>query len=153
MAIIEYELTINAPHEDVYQSSQDYSVRYQWDPFPERMELLDGATEVGIGVRTLVVAKSGLTMEVEFVQVAPPTTAAIIMIKGPIFIQSFGGSWVFRPIDGNTTKAKFRYSIKTKKWALPPISEFIAILYFKKVVAARLSGLKKFCEQSPNCCT
>jgi hypothetical protein len=83
MAIIEYELTINAPPSDVYKSSQDYSVRYQWDPFPERIEFLDGATEVGIGVRTLVLAKSGLTMEVEFVQVAPPTTAAIIMIKGP----------------------------------------------------------------------
>ncbi len=148
MAIIEYELTINAPHADVYNASQDYSVRYQWDPFPEKIELLNGATEVEIGVRTLVIAKSGLTMEVEFVQVAPPTTAAIIMIKGPAFIQSFGGSWVFKPIDANTTKAKFRYSIKTKKWAIPPISEYIAALYFKKAVTARLSGLKKFCEKS-----
>lgn len=148
MAIIEYELTINAPHVDVYKASQDYSIRYQWDPFPEKIELLNGATEVGIGVRTLVIAKSGLTMEVEFVQVAPPITAAIIMIRGPAFIQSFGGSWVFKPADANTTKAKFRYSIKIKKWALPPISEYIAALYFKKTVIARLSGLKKYCEQS-----
>jgi hypothetical protein len=123
------------------------SVRYQWDPFPEKIEFLDGATEVGIGVKTLVIAKSGLTMEVEFVQVAPPTTAAIVMTKGPAFIKSFGGSWVFKPITANSTKAKFRYSIKTKKWAIPIISEYVASLYFKRAVKARLAGLKKYCEQ------
>ena len=148
MAIIEYELTINAPQASVYEASQDYSVRYQWDPFPERIELLGGATEISIGVRTLVIAKSGLTMEVKFVQIAPPTIAAIVMIKGPAFIKSFGGSWVFKSIDPASTKAKFRYSIKAKKWAIPVISEYIAALYFKRAVMARLAGLKKYCEQS-----
>ena len=147
MALVEYELIINAPQAAVYAASQDYSVRYQWDPFPEKIELLGGATEVGIGVKTLVVAKSGLTMEVEFVQVAPPTTAAIVMTKGPALIKSFGGSWVFKPITANSTKAKFRYSIKTKKWAIPIISEYVASLYFKRAVKARLAGLKKYCEQ------
>lgn len=147
MAIIEYELTINAPPAAVYQASQDYSVRYQWDPFPEKIELLEGATEVGIGVKTRVIAKSGLSMVVEFVQVAPPTTASIVMIKGPAFMRSFAGSWVFKPTDSNTTRAKFRYSVKTRTWAIPPISEFIAALYFKKAVVARLNGLKQFCER------
>ena len=147
MALVEYELIINAPQAAVYAASQDYSVRYQWDPFPEKIELLGGATEVGVGVKTLVVAKSGLTMEVEFVQVAPPTTAAIVMTKGPAFIKSFGGSWVFKPITANSTKAKFRYSIKNKKWAIPIISEYVASLYFKRAVKARLAGLKKYCEQ------
>ena len=147
MAIIECELTIKSPPTEVYKASQDYSVRYQWDPFPEKIELLGGATEAGIGVKTLVIAKSGLRMEVQFVQVDPPTTAAIIMIKGPAFIKSFGGSWVFKPLSQNSTKAKFRYSIKTKAWAIPPISEYIASLYFKKVVMARLIGLKTYCER------
>jgi len=147
MALVEYELIINAPQTAVYTASQDYSARYRWDPFPEKIELLDGATEVGIGVKTLVIAKSGLSMEVEFVQVASPTTAAIVMTKGPAFIKSFGGSWVFKPVTANSTKAKFRYSIKTKKWAIPIISEYVASFYFKRVVMARLTGLKKYCEQ------
>jgi uncharacterized protein YndB with AHSA1/START domain len=147
MAIIEYELTINAPPAVVYQASQDYSVRYQWDPFPEKIELLEGATEVGIGVKTRVISKSGLSMVVEFVQVAPPTTAAIVMTKGPAFMRSFAGSWVFKPTDNNATRARFRYSVKTKIWAIPPISEFIAAFYFKKAVVARLNGLKQFCER------
>lgn len=148
MAIIEYELTINAPPAAVYQASQDYSVRYQWDPFPEKIELLEGATEVGIGVRTRVIAKSGLSMVVEFVQVAPPTTAAIVMTQGPSFIRSFAGSWVFKAADNNATRAKFRYSVKTRLWAIPPLSEFIATRYFKKAIVARLNGLKQFCERS-----
>nr|WP_152029949.1 SRPBCC family protein [Pseudomonas sp. LPH1] len=147
MAIIECELTIKSPPAEVYKASQDYSVRYQWDPFPEKIELLGGAIEAGIGVKTLVIAKSGLRMEVQFVQVDPPTTTAIIMTKGPAFIKSFGGSWVFKPLSQNSTKAKFRYSIKTKAWAIPPISEYIASLYFKKVVMARLIGLKTYCER------
>lgn len=147
MAIVEYELIINAPPTAVYKASQDYSIRYQWDPFPEKIELLDGATEVKIGVRTLVIAKSGLKMVVEFIQVSPPKTAAIIMTKGPLFIHSFGGSWAFKPFGINSTKAKFRYSIKIKTWAFPAISEFIASKYFKKTIRSRLNGLKQFCEQ------
>jgi hypothetical protein len=147
MAIIECELTINSPTAEVYKASQDYSVRYQWDPFPEKIELLGGVTEISIGVKTLVIAKSGLKMEVQFVQVAPPTTAAIIMTQGPAFIHSFGGSWVFKPLSKNSTRAKFRYSIKTKPWAIPIISEYIASLYFKKIVMARLIGLKTYCER------
>jgi hypothetical protein len=147
MAVIQHELTIHAPQAEVYAASQDYSVRYQWDPFPEKIELLDGATEVAIGVCTRVVAKSGLRMDVEFVQLAPPARAAIVMTRGPAFIDRFAGSWVFKALDANTTQATFRYVITTKAWAVPPVSEYFAALYFRKVVRARLRGLKQFCER------
>lgn len=55
-------------------------------------------------------------MEVEFVQVMPPTTAAITMTKGPIALKGFSGSWVFKSISEKETQAKFIYSIKTKWW-------------------------------------
>jgi hypothetical protein len=148
MAIIEHEVIINASPDKIYAVSQDYSIRYEWDPFPERIELLHGARDIGIGVKTLVKAKSGLQMEVEFIQIDPPTRAAIMMTKGPIFIESFAGSWVFKAVDNHRTKAKFRYAIKTKKWAIPLVSEYIASVYFKKMIVSRLIGLKTYCEQS-----
>ncbi len=83
MAIIEYELTINASPQFVYDVSQNYSVRYLWDPFPEKIELLNGATVIEKGTKVSVIAKNGLKMLVEFVQVSPPTTAAIKMLSGP----------------------------------------------------------------------
>ena len=147
MATIEFELAINASPEFVYSVSQDYSVRYKWDPFPEKIELLNGATSIEKGTKAFVVAKSGLKMEVEFVQVAPPTTAAIKMTKGPFFIKTFAGSWIFKAASNGSTDAKFIYSIKTKNWALPFVSDVIANWYFSSVIKRRLNGLKSYCER------
>jgi len=147
MATVEYEVTINASPEFVYRVSQDYSVRYDWDPFPERIELLEGATSIEKGTKAFVLAKSGLKMEVVFVQVDPPTTAAIKMTKGPFFLQSFAGSWVFKPLGVSSTKARFVYSIKAKRWAIPFVLERLASLYFRSAVKGRLDGLKSYCER------
>ncbi|MES2824653.1 MAG: SRPBCC family protein [Pseudomonadota bacterium] len=146
MARIEFQLNIQSPIEKVYEASQDYSVRYHWDPFPENIVLLHGATNIQKGVQVLVVAKNGLKMEVKFVQVLSPTTAVITMTKGPFFLKSFSGSWIFKSLSVRETNARFVYSIKTKWWALPWFSEFIAGWYFSKVIKARLSGLKIYCE-------
>lgn len=146
MARVEYQLCIQAPIELVYAASQDYSVRYQWDPFPEDIRLLDGAQHIQKGSCVAVKAKNGLTMEVEFVQVMPPTTAAIKMRSGPRILRAFSGSWLFKPLSENETQAKFVYSIKTQWWSIPWFSEIIAGWYFSKTVKSRLHGLKKYCE-------
>ncbi len=72
------------------------------------------------------------------------------MVEGPFFIEKFGGSWVFKPHGDGETRARFRYSLKMKKWTIPYISEFLASLYFKRIVVARLNGLKKYCENKQN---
>jgi hypothetical protein len=146
MARVEFQVTIKAPIEMVYQVSQDYSVRYEWDSFPESISLLNGAKGIKKGTRVSVTAKNGLNMEVEFLQVMPPTTAAITMTKGPIVLQGFSGSWVFKSISTKETRAKFIYSIEAKWWSVPLISEFLATWYFSKVIKSRLNGLKAYCE-------
>lgn len=149
MSRVEYQLTIKAPIERVYEVSQDYSVRYEWDPFPDNISLLYGATAIEKGVCVSVMAKNGLYMEVEFVRVMPPTTAAIKMKKGPSILEAFSGSWVFKPVSSTETHAKFIYSINTKWWSLPFISEPIATWYFSRAIKLRLNGLKTFCEANP----
>lgn len=147
MAKVEFEIEIEAPVEFVYQVSQDYSVRYDWDPFPERIALLHGASAIEKGVQVLVLARNGLKMVVEFVQVSPPSTAAIKMVSGPFFIQNFSGSWIFKANSRGSTNAKFVYVIKAKKWALPWITNYFATLYFSKIIKARLLGLKRYCQE------
>ena len=147
MAIIEYQIGINASPDFVYSVSQNYSVRYKWDPFPEKIELLNGATCIEKGTKAFVVAKIGLRMEVEFVQVFPPTTAAIKMTKGPFFLEAFAGSWIFKDSSDGSTNARFVYSVKAKKWALPIVTDAIASWYFSSVVERRLNGLKLYCEK------
>lgn len=148
MARVEFQVNIKAPIEMVYQVSQDYSVRYEWDSFPENIALLNGAKQIGKGVCVSITAKNGLNMEVEFVQVKPPTTAAITMKKGPVVLQAFSGSWVFKSLAATETNAKFIYSIKAKWWSVPVISELIASWYFSRVIQSRLKGLKKYCEEN-----
>jgi hypothetical protein len=144
--IVEYSLLIHAPVSDVYQISQDYDVRYEWDPFPEKIEILNGMSSVKPGAEVRVFAKSGLIMDVQFVQMNPPSVAAVQMTKGPIFIRNFAGSWVFRADGSASTLAKFRYSIKLKFWTFPFFSERFAAFYFKKIVIARMQGLKNYSE-------
>jgi hypothetical protein len=146
MARTEFQVTINAPVELVYRVSQDYAVRYDWDPFPEKIAFLQGADCVQKGVRVAVTAKSGLQMEVEFVQVDAPTVAAIKMITGPVVLESFSGSWIFKPVSPTETRARFVYAIRTKWWSLPVVSERLACWYFSRAIAARLNGLKSYCE-------
>lgn len=146
MAVFEEVVHINCEIEKVYRISQDYSVRYRWDPFPERIELLGGKDEIAAGVKALVIAKSGLKMEVEFVNVTPPMSAAIVMTKGPAILSKFAGSWIFKAEGKTTTLARFRYLIKVKWWALPWMSERIAAIYFRREVIKRLTGLKRYCE-------
>jgi hypothetical protein len=146
MAVIECELLIDASIESVYHASQDYDVRYQWDPFPEKITLLHGATEIAKGVQVRVKAKNSLMMDVAFVQVLPPTRTAIVMVKSPIFLDKFAGSWIFNSQSPLCTHAKFRYVFTMKKWSIPLVSEAIAVFYFKKMVKQRLAGLKQYCE-------
>lgn len=149
MAIIERTADIAASVQQVYRASQDYAVRYQWDPFPERIEVVAGDPErLSIGTRVRVRSKLGMHMVVEFVQVKPPTHAAIVMIDGPWFLGKFAGSWVFEASAANRTAARFRYSIAARpafaRWIIEPL----AMRYFAGVVERRLAGLKAYCERS-----
>lgn len=146
MALIEKTTEIEAPLELVYEISQDYSVRYEWDPFPEKISIIAGPEEFSIGTQVLVRSKLGMEMVVEFVQLAPPTRAAIKMVRGPYFISRFAGSWIFEPLSASTTQARFRYSLSTRPhWLAWPL-QWAATAYFSGTARKRLSGLKHYCE-------
>lgn len=148
MALIERQVHIAAPIDAVYRASQDYAVRYEWDPFPESITVVAG--EPGgpfVGTQVRVESKLGMRMLVEFVQVKPPTHAAIRMIEGPRILARFAGSWIFQQVSPDLTVARFRYLIATKPGFLRFLVEPAAALYFSRVVKKRLAGLKAYCER------
>ncbi|WP_230969798.1 type II toxin-antitoxin system RatA family toxin [Nitrogeniibacter aestuarii] len=149
MAIIEQCIAISAPVEHVYQVSQDYGVRYEWDPFPESIEVVRGSmSPPAIGSQVLVRSKLGMKMWVEFVQIAPPQRAAIKMIKGPALLKRFAGSWIFECAGDAGTIVKFRYSISTRPAWFAWAGDRIASAYFSWTTRKRLAGLKQYCESS-----
>lgn len=148
MASVESHLTIKAPVDFVYRISQDYAVRYDWDPFPENIAVISGDPDMlSIGTRVQIKSKLGMGMLVEFVQIMPPTRAAVKMVSGPWFLEKFAGSWIFQPGQADAqTEARFRYTIVARPKALRLLVEPLAALYFSRVVSRRLAGLKTYCE-------
>lgn len=149
MAIVERRVTINAPIDFVYRTSQDYSVRYEWDPFPENISVVAGdPNSLTVGTQVQVKSKLGMGMLVEFIQLMPPTRAAVKMITGPWFLGKFAGSWIFQEAQSDAqTEARFRYTIIAKPRPLRFLVEPLAALYFSRVVDKRLAGLKAYCER------
>jgi hypothetical protein len=148
MPIIEYALNVHAPQAEVYRISQDYEVRFDWDPFPDRLEMVGGGDYTArVGGRVFIRSKLGMEMVVEFVQVKPPECAAVKMVSGPSLLEKFAGSWIFEDLGGGVTQARFRYLIHVRNSIFRPLVEFVAVAYFRHVVKRRLQGLKLYCER------
>ena len=132
----------------MYQVSQDYDVRYEWDPFPEKISMIKGSYDkLMTGNQVLVHSKLGMQMLVEFVQVAPPKRAAIKMLKGPWFLDKFAGSWIFESLGPELTDARFRYTIHSRAGIFSGILDRMASFYFTRTTKQRLAGLKQYCEK------
>ena len=152
MPIVEKSITIRLPCDEVYRITQDYSVRFAWDPFPERLEMLGGGDYTArIGGQVFVRSKLGMEMVVEFVQVNPPKSAAIKMVSGPWFLEKFAGSWIFDTVNADQTAVRFRYLIHARGFIVKNIIEAIAVIYFRWAVDKRLLGLRDYCEKLVAC--
>jgi uncharacterized protein YndB with AHSA1/START domain len=150
MSLIERHTTIAAPIQLVYRVTQDYSIRYRWDPFPEDIAIVSGPADgLSVGTRVRVRSKLGMAMQVEFVQVLPPFRTAIRMVQGPWFLQKFAGTWILQEVDAGATNVRFRYLVLTRPATLRFFVEPIVRLYFTAVVERRLAGLKAYCETRP----
>lgn len=103
-------IIIERPPAVVFDYTQDYGHRLDWDTFLKRAELVGGATEAGVGVRAWCVAQNGLGMETEYVTYNRPHVTAIKMTKGPLLFTSFLGSWTFREMEAGRTEVIFLYS-------------------------------------------
>lgn len=148
MALVESRTTIHAPIDLVYRISQDYSVRYEWDPFPENIAVVSGQSQGPfVGTQVQIKSKLGMHMVVEFVQAQAPGVTAVKMVQGPWFLAKFAGSWIFKATAPHETSARFKYSIVAKPLLLRYLIEPLAYLYFSRVVKKRLAGLKAYCEQ------
>ena len=83
------KIQINCAHEFVFDYTQDYNQRLQWDTFLKRAELISGAISAGKGVKAYCVARNGPGMVTEYVSFNKPGAIAVRMTKGPYVFKSF----------------------------------------------------------------
>jgi ribosome-associated toxin RatA of RatAB toxin-antitoxin module len=107
-------IEVNCPPAIVFDYTQDYRRRLNWDTFLKQADLMDGAGSAGKGVKAWCVAKNGLGMVTEYVSFDRPRVTAIKMTKGPFMFKSFLGSWNFKELDENKTEVVFLYSFNLR---------------------------------------
>lgn len=139
-------IEIKCSVEHVFDYTQNYKTRLNWDTFLKQADLMDGANAADKGVKAYCVAKNGLGMVTEYVTFKRPKVTAIKMTKGPYLFKSFLGSWVFKEIGEETTEVSFLYSYSLRF----PFNLFGVFIKnnLQKNVKQRLRDLKKNIEQS-----
>ena len=108
------QITVGAPQEAVFNFSQDYGRRLEWDTFLKRAELINGATRAGLGVKAYCVSKGGYKMETEYVSYQAPKVTAVKISKGPYMFKNFVGSWNFRKLSEQETEVLFTYAFSLR---------------------------------------
>lgn len=148
MATFEKSIEIRAPRAALFNLTQDYSRRLEWDPFLKEARLVNGAVQAGIGARAWCVAKMGLGMETEYVSFNPPERTAIKMTRGPALLRTFAGAWIFKALEPDLTKVTFRYHLTASPHWLGFVLDPILSLVFVHDTNKRLQALKQAVENS-----
>jgi ribosome-associated toxin RatA of RatAB toxin-antitoxin module len=107
-------IDIAANAELIFDYTQDYKNRLQWDTFLTEAYLLDHATHADKGVRAWCVSRNGLGMETQYVSFNRPKVTAIKMTKGPYLFREFAASWTFKEDISGHTKVTFLYSFSLR---------------------------------------
>ncbi|MBA3682657.1 MAG: SRPBCC family protein [Bacteroidetes bacterium] len=103
-------IIINQTSEKIFDFTQDYTKRLEWDTFLKHAELIEGATKAGKGAKAYCVAKNGIGIVTEYVTFNRPKVTAVKMTKGPFMFRSFLGSWTYKEINAWQTEVIFLYS-------------------------------------------
>lgn len=134
-------ILIRSTPAELFERTQDYEHRLEWDPFLKSAELLNGATTSGVGVRAWCVAHNGMGMETEYVSFQPPRTCAVKMTRGPWPIRTFAGSWRFEEVQPGQTKVSFHYSLTAGPRWLSRLLTPIVGWHFSRQMQKRLVAL------------
>jgi ribosome-associated toxin RatA of RatAB toxin-antitoxin module len=146
MPVVQAEIEIAARPEAVFDLAQSYELRLLWDPFLRDLELRQGTGNPTRGDRVWVRSWTGLTMDVEYVNVSRPHSVAMRMLRGPWLFEMFAGTWLFHPLEAGGTRVVFRYSFRTRPHAAAILFDPIVERVFRRDIRARLAGLKRGIE-------
>lgn len=147
MPIVEHTAEVAGAIEDVFDLSQSYTLRLDWDPFVRGQRLLDGATRADKGVRTETESRHRLTMLTEYLTFRRPTLVGMKMLDGPRMFRTFSGSWRFEALGPDRTAVAFRYNFTCRPKVLAPLMERVGTWYLGRDIQRRLAAFKTACDE------
>ncbi|HEY6325448.1 MAG TPA: SRPBCC family protein [Candidatus Cybelea sp.] len=139
-------LEIDCPRELLFDLTQDYERRLEWDPFLSKARLLDGEQTPHIGTKALCTDHHGFAMEVIYVAYKRPDVAAVKMTRGPFFLASFAGTWRFTETGEGHTSVLFEYFYRLA-WPFAIFRRFVDVT-FAREITERLEALDNFVKEA-----
>lgn len=143
MVFVEVEAGCTA----VFNLIHDYGRRLEWDTLLSKACLLEGATEAGVGVRSLCVGRWRglfLPMETEYVRFEPGQVAAVSLTNRPPFFDHFAATIRHKPVSENRSQVTYIYFFQAKPKFLAPLLEPIMNRMLQRETKMRLNALSHF---------
>ena len=133
----------------VFNLIHDYGRRLEWDTLLSQACLLDGATEAGLGVRSLCVGTWRglfLPLETEYIRFEPGRVAAVSLTNQPPFFANFAATIRHEPLGENRSRVIYIYYFQARPRLLAPILEPVMNQLLKRETQKRLYALQIYLE-------
>lgn len=137
------------PAEMLFELSQDYSRRLEWDTYLSEACLFGNTEQAAVGVESHCKSRAGSVMVSKYISYSPPTHAAVEMVSGPTALRQFGGTWRFRQAGPGITEVQFIYNFKLRSWALPWVLEPIVATLYRRNMERRVNAFRVWAENQP----
>lgn len=151
MARFESVIDIDAPSEVIFDLMHDYDRRLEWDTLLAEARLQGGATEAGVGVRSLCVGRSSLLrlgVETVYVTFERPDVAAVRMTDGPWIFARFAASIRHEPLPSGATRVTYKGDVVTRPAWLRWLVEPLVVRRFQRETVLRLEALRAALERT-----
>ncbi len=143
--------TINASGDRVFTVLHDYSIRLTWDTMLSSADLIGGAQEAALGVKTRCVGNwkcFWIPIEADYVSYQPGKVAAVKMSNRPLFFEKFAATISHTNLDHETSNVTYIYNFTAKPKLLAFLLEPIMEWFLNREVRFRLQALKRFIEKN-----
>lgn len=150
MKTIKQQIEINLNQTDLFDLTQDYSKRLEWDCYLSEAYLLNDAKQADVGVDAFCKNKSGSIMVSRYISFNRPTVAAVAMTKGPYLLSRFSGAWNVKKTGEDSSLLVFTYRFELKGGLFGKLFLPVASYLFARDMKKRLTAIKEFVEKTSN---
>lgn len=148
MKTIKRSIKISLSQNDVFEVTQNYQIRLEWDSYLNEARLLGKSQSAGIGAKSYCKNKLGMIMVSKYISYKSPDVAAVKMIKGPRVLKKFSGAWNVKSDGVKASLITFTYNYELNGNIINKLFGPISAFIFGWEMKIRLSNLKKYCERN-----
>ncbi|MCB1044071.1 MAG: SRPBCC family protein [Acidobacteria bacterium] len=148
MKTIRHQIEIMQSQQVVFDATQDYSRRLDWDPYLAEAYLLNGKTRADVGVDAFCRNRWGTAMITRYITFDRPRVAAIEMVNGPFLLKRFCGAWNVKAMNDQSCLLVFTYHFVLKGSPWSALLLPVVVHMFSREMKKRLLAIKHHLERT-----